>query len=116
MNVNVGIGYLAAWLGGRGAVPLHHLMEDAATAEISRAQLWQWRHNKTRLDSGEVVDEALINQAFDDELDALRASLGAQALRSGHYEDAAKLMREMVLARQLPEFLTTLAYDRFFAP
>ena len=115
MNVNVGIGYLAAWLRGQGAVPLHNLMEDAATAEISRTQIWQWRNTGTKLDSGELVDGALIEQAFADELAALKAGLGDNAFAAGKYEDAAALMKEMVLADECAEFLTLPAYDKYFA-
>ena len=116
MNVNVGIGYLAAWLRGLGAVPLHNLMEDAATAEISRTQLWQWRVNGVHLDSGELVDTALIDKAFDEELTAIRADVGEDAFAAGRYQEAADLMKELVFAPDCPEFLTTLAYDRYFAP
>ena len=116
MNVNVGIGYLAAWLTGRGAVPLHNLMEDAATAEISRAQLWQWRKTGTKLDTGETVDEALINQVFDAELARLTEDLGADVVKQHGYADAAGLMRQMVLADTLDDFLTIPAYDKHFAP
>ena len=116
MNINVGIGYLAAWLTGRGAVPLHNLMEDAATAEISRTQLWQWRVTGTRLDSGETVDAQLITQALAGELASLRASLSPQAFETGRYEAAAALMQEIVLADHLADFLTLDAYDRHLAP
>lgn len=115
MNVNVGIGYLAAWLSGRGAVPLHTLMEDAATAEISRAQLWQWRAAGARLDSGETVDDRLIDAAFDAELAALTERLGETAFAAGHYREAADLMRELIKADALPDFLTIAVYERFLA-
>ncbi|MCA8928061.1 MAG: malate synthase A [Alphaproteobacteria bacterium] len=116
MNVNVGIGYIAAWLGGLGAVPLHNLMEDAATAEISRAQLWQWRKHKVTLDSGEVVDDALIKQAFANEVASLKQQHGEEGFKAGHYGPASKLLEEMVLAEDLGEFLTLPAYDLQFAP
>ena len=115
MNVNVGIGYLAAWLSGRGAVPLHNLMEDAATAEISRTQLWQWRAMGTTLDSGETVDAALIDRVFDDEVAELKAALGEEAFEAGRYGAAADLMRELVQADELADFLTSVAYERYFA-
>jgi malate synthase len=116
MNVNVGIGYIAAWLGGMGAVPLHNLMEDAATAEISRAQLWQWHKHKVKLDSGETVDSALIKQAVANEVASLKQQYGEDGFAKGHYGPAAKLLEEMVLADELAEFLTTPAYDMQFAP
>ncbi|MDP6350770.1 MAG: malate synthase A [Alphaproteobacteria bacterium] len=114
MNVNVGIGYLAAWLRGQGAVPLHNLMEDAATAEICRSQLWQWRHTATKLDGGETVDSDLIEQAFENELGSLKQQLGEQGFAAGKYAEAAELMKEMVLADKLAEFLTIPAYDKYF--
>ena len=116
MNVNVGIGYIAAWLGGLGAVPLHNLMEDAATAEISRAQLWQWRKHGITLDSGEKVNDALIRQAFANEVASLKQQHGEEGFAKGHYGPAAKLLEEMVLAEELGEFLTLPAYDLQFAP
>ena len=116
MNVNVGIGYIAAWLGGMGAVPLHNLMEDAATAEISRAQLWQWHKHKVKLDSGETVNSALIKQAVANEVASLKQQYGEDGFAKGHYGPAAKLLEEMVLADELAEFLTIPAYDLQFAP
>jgi malate synthase len=116
MNVNVGIGYIAAWLGGLGCVPLHNLMEDAATAEISRSQLWQWRRHRVRLDSGEVVDAALIRQEIANELQSIRQQVGDAAYRAGHWETAGALLEELALADELGEFLTLPAYDRAFAP
>ena len=116
MNVNVGIGYIAAWLGGMGAVPLHNLMEDAATAEISRAQLWQWHRHNVKLDSGEVVNSALITQAVANEIASLKQQYGEEGFAKGNYGPAAKLLEEMVLADDLAEFLTIPAYDMQFAP
>lgn len=113
MNVNVGIGYLAAWIGGQGAVPLHNLMEDAATAEISRTQIWQWRVTGTTLDGGERVDEALVNQAIDEEIASLKTTHGEEGFKAGRYGEAAELMRELILAEELAEFLTLPAYDRY---
>ena len=83
-NIRVGVQYLEAWLRGRGAVPLYNLMEDAATAEISRAQVWQWLHLKAELDDGRVVTPELFQSAFADEMAKLRAALGAEV-----YEPAA---------------------------
>jgi malate synthase len=116
MNINVGIGYIAAWLGGNGAVPLHNLMEDAATAEISRAQIWQWRKHGVKLDSGEVVDAKLVRQLVANEIASLKQQYGEEGFAKGHYGPAAKLLQEMVLADELAEFLTIPAYDLQFAP
>ena len=115
MNVNVGLGYIASWLRGQGAAPIHNLMEDAATAEISRTQIWQWRKTGTRLDSGELVDDDLINRIIDEQLDVWRAEVGDTFFAAGHYIGAAELMRQMIFAEECPEFLTVPAYDRYFA-
>ena len=114
-NVNVGIGYIAAWLRGQGAVPLHNLMEDAATAEISRTQLWQWRTAEVTLDSGEAVDEALIARVTDEQLAAWKAAVGDNFFATGKYQDAANVFRTLVLANRLEPFLTLPAYEHYFA-
>jgi malate synthase len=109
-NINVGIGYIEAWLRGAGCVPLYHLMEDAATAEISRAQIWQWKHG-ARLDDGRTVDLALCRTILAEELAKLRgASHGGD-----RYEDATALFEELMAAPVFPEFLTLPAYERITA-
>jgi malate synthase len=105
-NLNIGIGYIEAWLRGIGCVPLYNLMEDAATAEISRAQVWQWIRHGAQLENGRTVDAALCRKLLDEELAKLRASN-----RSGGYEEAAELFTELTTARAFPEFLTIPAYD-----
>ena len=110
-NVEVGIGYIEAWLRGLGCVPLNHLMEDAATAEISRAQLWQWIRHQARLDDGRLVDLALCEAAIDDTLARTRAALG-ERYAAGRHDDAAALMRELIAAPRFVEFLTLPAYER----
>jgi len=97
-------------------VPLHNLMEDAATAEISRAQIWQWRKHAVKLDSGEIVDEKLVRQLVTNEIASLKQQYGEEGFAKGHYGPAAELLQEMVLADDLAEFLTTPAYDMQFAP
>ncbi len=115
-NVNVGIGYIEAWLRGTGCVPLHHLMEDAATAEISRAQLWQWIRHGARLDDGRTIDAELCRVVLDEEMAKLReAAGGEEAPRHGRHEDAARLFRELIEAPAFPEFLTLPAYDMIVA-
>jgi malate synthase len=109
-NVAVGLGYLEAWLRGIGCVPLFNLMEDAATAEISRAQLWQWVHNQAKLTDGRVVDALLVESAIADELSEQKAKVDPG--RYTAYEKAANLMRDLVLAPQFTEFLTLPAYER----
>jgi malate synthase len=109
-NVAIGLGYVEAWLRGIGCVPLFNLMEDAATAEISRAQLWQWVHQKAKLSDGRVVDTALVESIIADEL--ARQKVAVDATRYAAYEKAADLMRELVRAPQFIEFLTLPAYQR----
>jgi len=115
MNVNVAIGYIAAWLRGQGAVPLHNMMEDAATAEISRAQLWQWRHHGVSLDDGTKVTATLINDEIKKQLGIWKEAVGDNFYATGHYTEAATILSDLVTARELPDFLTTPAYRRFMA-
>ncbi len=106
-NFNVGVLYLEAWLGGSGAVPLYNLMEDAATAEISRTQLWQWIHHGARLDDGRVVDAELYRRIRDEEL----AAIGSRP----HVERAARIFDQLILANELADFLTIPAYQELLA-
>ncbi|PRQ08312.1 malate synthase A [Enhygromyxa salina] len=110
LNVRVGLQYLEAWLRGHGCVPLYHLMEDAATAEISRAQLWQWRHHAVVLDDGQRVDEALLRAVVADELTTIRAEIGDARFDAGRFDLARDLLLELVLADELAEFSTLYAY------
>ncbi|HUC10927.1 MAG TPA: malate synthase A [Stellaceae bacterium] len=114
-NLNVGIGYIEAWLRGTGCVPLYNLMEDAATAEISRAQIWQWIRHGAKLDDGRLIDAALCEALLDDELGKLRTAAGEEAYQGGRFEDAATLFRELIEAPVFPEFLTLPAYDKIIA-
>ena len=111
-NVAVGIGYLSAWLRGIGCVPLFNLMEDAATAEISRAQVWQWMQHGQTLDDGRAVTSALVRTIVREENDRVREQIGDEAYAGGRYEDAAQLMMELVESPTFAEFLTLPAYDR----
>ena len=104
LNVSVALQYLDAWLGGNGAAAINNLMEDAATAEISRSQLWQWRTTGARLDDGSVFDGARYERVRDDEV----AKLGAGAY--GHLAEATALLDGLVLDDEFPEFLTLRAY------
>jgi malate synthase A len=101
-NIRVGIRYLESWLRGNGCVPIDGLMEDAATAEISRAQIWQWLHHRAELDDGRVVDPDLVHDAIARE---------AESLVGGQFDTARKLFEDLCLSTQLPEFLTSYAYD-----
>jgi malate synthase len=109
-NVAVGLGYLEAWLRGIGCVPLFNLMEDAATAEISRAQIWQWVHHKATLDDGRTIDISLVESLIAGELNQQKTAV--DATRYAAYERAADLMRELVRAPKFIEFLTLPAYQR----
>ncbi len=111
-NVNVGVQYLAAWLDGSGCVPLFDLMEDAATAEISRAQVWQWIAHRAALADGRIVDATLFRAVLREELDRIRTSIGAAAFDAGRQVEAAELFDRLVTAPTLPDFLTLTAYDR----
>ncbi len=113
LNVAVGLGYLEAWLRGIGCVPLFNLMEDAATAEISRAQLWQWVHHHAHLEDGRRVTAELVDQVITEELSL--AEIRVDANRFEAYKHAAFLMRELVKAPHFQEFLTVPAYARVLA-
>ena len=112
-NVAVGLGYVEAWLRGIGCVPLFNLMEDAATAEISRAQLWQWVHHHAKLDDGRAVTVDLVETAIAEDL--ARARGVVDDVRYKAYEHAAELMRELVRSERFTEFLTVPAYARVLA-
>jgi malate synthase len=114
-NIAVGIGYLESWLRGIGCVPLFNLMEDAATAEISRAQLWQWIHHKAHLNDGRMVTPELCLKVIDEELATFRQSAGEEQFRAGRYDEAANLLRELIESGRFVEFLTLPAYDRLNA-
>ena len=108
-NVEVCIQYLAAWLAGNGCVPIHHLMEDAATAEIARVQLWQWLHQpETRLDDGYLIDWALFDEILEEERDRLLAAAGAA--HRPFLQRAADILEELTYKQRLEPFLTTVAY------
>ncbi|MEP9354505.1 malate synthase A [Xanthobacter sp. KR7-65] len=109
-NIRVGVQYIEAWLRGRGAVPLYNLMEDAATAEISRAQVWQWIHLGATLDDGRVVTAELFRTLLDDEMANLRSVLGPELYDAGRFPEAIKLFSDMSLADSFEEFLTLPAY------
>jgi len=112
LNVNVGIRYLASWLSGNGCVPIFNLMEDAATAEISRAQIWQWiRHPKGVLDDGRRVTRELYGQVRTEELEKIRTDVGDGEFESGNYLAAAKLLDKITLDDVFVDFLTLVAYE-----
>jgi malate synthase len=111
-NINIGIQYMGAWLAGTGCVPIFNLMEDAATAEISRAQIWHWiRSPKGVLDDGRKVDKALFQALVPQELARVRELLGEKGYAAGRYEEGAKMFSELTLSEDFVEFLTLPAYD-----
>jgi malate synthase len=111
-NIRVGVQYLEAWLGGNGCVPLYNLMEDAATSEISRTQVWQWLHHGAALEDGRPLTAARFRQLLDEELRELRWALGAERFDAGHFAEARALFDRMSTSEQFEEFLTLPAYDR----
>jgi malate synthase len=111
-NISVGIQYIGAWLAGNGCVPVYHLMEDAATAEISRSQIWQWmRSPKGVLDDGRKVTRELFRQLLPQELAKVRALIGDVAWQAGEYEEAARLFDEISTNDNYVEFLTLPGYE-----
>jgi malate synthase len=114
-NVDVGLRYVEAWLRGNGAVGIHNLMEDAATAEISRSQIWQWIHNETRLDTGGTVTPELVRTVLDEVLAAVRDEVGADAYAGGRFEQAREIFERVALGDDFVDFLTLPAYETVLA-
>jgi malate synthase len=110
-NISVALQYLATWLGGNGAVAIFNLMEDAATAEISRSQIWQWIHNDVILDDGPLVTRDLVERMIDEELVKIRDQAG-DTFDAARYGQAVALFTEVALADAFAEFLTIPAYER----
>jgi len=111
LNVDVGIQYLEAWLRGNGAVPIYNLMEDAATAEISRAQVWQWAKHGAKLEDGRPVTPELVKETIAGELAKMRDRAGAERFAKGKYQLAADLFEKMMLSGEFNDFLTLPAYE-----
>jgi malate synthase len=114
-NVRVGVQYLEAWLKGNGCVPLYNLMEDAATAEISRTQVWQWLHHRAHLEDGQPLTADRFGRIVDDELQKLRATLGTGRYDAGRFAEARSLFERMSTSETFNEFLTLPAYDELVA-
>ena len=110
-NVNVGIRYLEAWLRGVGCVPLNNLMEDAATAEISRSQVWQWIRHGASLDDGRVVDRDLFQSVLAEEMAGISDELGDEAFAASRFEAAAGIFAELITGEAFVDFLTLPAYE-----
>jgi malate synthase len=110
-NINVGILYTEAWLRGHGAVALYNLMEDAATAEISRTQVWQWLHNEVIIEDGRTFNMTLYEDIFDDEIEKLITEFGEEHMINSKFELAIALFNKLVIAEEFEEFLTLPAYQ-----
>ena len=110
-NIRVGVQYIEAWLRGRGAVPLYNLMEDAATAEISRAQVWQWIRYGVTLEGGDRATPELFERLLTEEMARIAREVGAQAFSGGRFAEARDLFRRLSLAPAFEEFLTLPAYE-----
>lgn len=111
-NVRVGIQYIEAWLGGLGCVPLYNLMEDAATAEICRSQVWQWQKHNATLEDGRSVDEALVREMIDEEMAKLRQVIGNDRYADGRFNDAIELFLKVATPPEFVDFLTLPAYKQ----
>jgi len=111
-NVNVGIQYIASWLRGTGAAAINNLMEDAATAEISRSQVWQWVHHGASIAGGPAITAALVRQVEREELDKIKKTVGDDFYTKGMYAEAAELFEHVALSKDFVEFLTLPGYDR----
>jgi malate synthase len=109
-NVSVGIQYLESWLRGVGAAAINNLMEDAATAEIARSQVWQWLHNDIELADGTRVTDELVERVIDEEMRVIRERDGEDRFAAGRWADARALFTEMALAEEYQDFLTVPAY------
>jgi malate synthase len=110
-NVSVGFQYISFWLGGRGAVGLNNMMEDAATAEISRSQIWQWIRNGTELQDGTVVDRVLVERILDEELKRIHDEVGEETWQAGRPEETRQIFEAVALGDAFPDFLTEIAYE-----
>jgi malate synthase len=111
-NVSVGLQYIETWLRGQGAVGINNMMEDAATAEISRCQVWQWLNNDVELAGGPKVTRELVERVIDEEVAAIRDRIGDEAFAAGRWDDARALFTDLALADELADFLTIPAYER----
>jgi len=111
LNINVGILYIESWLRGNGAAAIYHLMEDAATAEISRTQVWQWIHSGAKLDDGRSVTYELFRELLPEELQKIKQYVGAENYENGRFTEAIDLFDRLVMSEDYVEFLTWPAYE-----
>ncbi|KNC92308.1 malate synthase A [Trabulsiella odontotermitis] len=109
-NIRVAVQYIEAWISGNGCVPIYGLMEDAATAEISRTSIWQWIHHEKTLSNGKPVTKSLFRQMLQEEMRVIQEELGEERYSGGRFEDAARLMEEITTSDELIDFLTLPGY------
>ena len=109
-NIRVAVQYIEAWISGNGCVPIYGLMEDAATAEISRTSIWQWIHHEKTLSSGQPVTKALFRQWLAEEMRVIQDELGEHRYSSGRFDEAARLMEQITTSDELIDFLTLPGY------
>ena len=110
-NINVAILYIESWLMGVGAAALYHLMEDAATAEISRTQIWQWLQNQVKLADGRQLTKSLLLHWEGEELDKIKAMVGQERFSTGRFSEAVAIFNDLVYTKNFEEFLTLKAYN-----
>jgi Malate synthase len=110
-NLRIAVQYIEAWISGNGCVPIYNLMEDAATAEISRASIWQWLHHQKSLSNGKKVTKELFNTFLTEELAVVKQELGDARFNNGRFTEAAKLLEKITTADELIDFLTLPGYD-----
>jgi malate synthase len=110
-DVSVGFQYVSFWLGGRGAAAINSMMEDAATAEISRSQIWQWVRHAIKLQDGRTVTRELVRQVLDEEMAKIRESVGEETWKAGRPVETREIFERVALAPDLIEFLTIPAYE-----
>ncbi|PHS71672.1 MAG: malate synthase A [Cycloclasticus sp.] len=110
-NIRIAVQYLEAWIQGNGCVPIYGLMEDAATAEISRSSIWQWIHHGKELSNGKKVTVELFRQLMIEELETIKSEVGEERFNAGRFDEAAKLMDRFTTSEELVDFLTVSAYE-----
>jgi malate synthase len=115
-NISVALTYIESWLRGVGCVPIHNLMEDAATAEISRSQLWQWAHHRVRTADGKTCDPEWMLTLLGEEIADLRKKLGEQRFTQTKYEKARRILAQQITGEAYADFLTSLCYNDICLP
>jgi malate synthase len=110
-NINVGILYVESWLRGNGAAAIYNLMEDAATAEISRTQVWLWLHNNIKINNDETFDVAMYQKLKNEEIEKIKNLVGETSFKEGRFSLAIELFDDLVLSKDYKEFLTLEAYN-----